>query len=245
MKLKLALKKIITPVLEAQGFQADFSNNGNYIFRTSDGSLWIKFDTAKFLPKKLRAFFSTNSGLYLALEYLKPDFFPVSGMNYETQEELEVYLIEFAKELCEIMVPYLNAMKTNYITYSLDWNHQMSQNVRERSVRFSKKWNLTIEPQRTNLVGLDAVLDKMRADASNRKRMFELHKEELIDMGAYFGELLRINHDGNGQWYWREVNGYSFFAVERGYDPMQRVIHAWNCGREAFNCEFSRYPLSE
>lgn len=244
MKVRTSLKKIVAPILETQGFQADFSRCGDYIFRMSDGSSWIEFDTAKHFPKKLRAFFSTSSGLYLSLEYLKPDFFPVSAMNYETQEELEVYLIEFAKELYEIMVPYMNAMKSNYITYSFDWNHQMSENVEERSVRFAKKWGLTIEPLRKNLVGLDAVLDKMRAEPSQRKKMFELNKDELIDMGAYFGELLRINHNKNGQWYWRETDAHSFFVVERGYDPMQRVIHAWNCGKEAFNYGFSRYPLS-
>lgn len=243
MKVRTTLQKIVAPILETQGFQADFSRRGDYIFRMPDGSSWIEFDTAKYSPHKLRAFFSTNSGLYLSLEYLKPDFFPVSAMNYETQEDLEVYLTEFAKELNEIMVPYMNAMKTNYIPYSFDWNHQMSENVEERSVQFAKKWGLTIEPLRKNLVGLDAVLDKLRAEPSHRKEMFERYKDELIDMGAYFGELLRKNHNKHGQWYWREVDGHSFFAVERGYDPMQRVIHAWNCGKEAYNCGFSHYPL--
>lgn len=251
MKFKTAIKKIIAPALEKCGFSTDYTHNGCCAFYAPDESMQIEFDITKYSPKRLRTFYtvytvSNEVAFRLNSQYLKPEFCPRYIVDYSTQEEFEQYLEELKNSIVELILPYMETMKQNYVLCTYAMNQSLAVNTAARARRFANKWGCSFDPHRKNLVRLDEVLEVLRPAPTYRREAFQLHEDEIIDMASYFGELLTHAYGVPGQWYWREISGNSYYVIKPyGYDPLERTICAWNCGHESYNFDFGKYPLAE
>ena len=93
---------------------------------------------------------------------------------------------------------------------------------------------------------IDIILDGMRTDTAHRKEDFYKNKRDMVNLTAYFGELLAKSEGLPGRWIWRELHeGSPRFVIEaHSYDPLERLIAAWNFGQESFVYSIGRFPIA-
>lgn len=239
MRIKPALLKKVAPALSEYGFTFKALGGSNYAFINEDSSRLIIIDTDKFLPKKIRTDFQVNGKNQFTLPYIyfDPSFCPGSISTYSTQEELEQYLENAVHEMVTIIFPFLKAMEENYIESSYEMSVALSNETEKRARRFADAWKLSMEATNENARNLDRILNGMKTTPENRKRDFYQHENDIIDLSAYFGELFAIHRHKPGKWTWRQFSETvtSFVVEAEGYDPLNRVVQAWNFGAEVQN----------
>ena len=248
MRIKPLIMKVIRPALESEGFEL-VEDKYEYVFSKPDKSQVISFDTEKYQPKKLRATFFVHKPHMFLFYYslLDPGFCPSARSTYTTQQELDVYVAQMTQAIQEIILPYMNIMAENMVEKTCSMEQKLAQNTAERGERFSKRWELNMNCEdRSNLYKLEDIIRQFQTEIQYRRRDFFAHEEELIDMAAYFGGLhsLKVSDDPYANWYWRTVSETPFYADARGYDILDRVLAAWNCGREVINCGFRHFPMN-
>lgn len=223
------------------------STKPNYVFYRNDGLRTAIISKEKGLPTPIAVDYLVlgEHRFNLQLKYLDPDFFPASKMILQ-EMDISVFLKELVKESIEILFPYLDIMENNVVTSTFQMSKMLSEHTELRAVRFAENWNLTLTPERKNIEVLDKVMDSMRTDIQLRREDFFKNEDKIIDLAAYFGKLLSISNGLPDQWYWRELSeGYSRYVVKaQSYDPLLRVIHAWNFGPEVINYALKRFPLT-
>lgn len=235
------------PIFEKYGFFPSVMGPKEYVFSNYDNTRAIFFDRDKFPPRKLRVCYSVKgeTSFMLQLSNFKPGFLKMGLEYYSSEQELETFLNDMAHSTVEVVLPYLDAMEENYVFDTFEMSMALSKDTETRITRFADKWGLTKEPTRENLVSLDEILDSMKTTVHNRKEDFEKHESQIIDLSAYFGELIAKDGGKSGQWLWREISeGLERYVIEAmGYDPLSRVVHAWNFGTEVTNYSLGGFPL--
>jgi hypothetical protein len=247
MYIQRALKKVAVPALSKLGYTMEKLGGSSYAFMKADQTRGIIIDTESYPPKKLRFCFYVygERPFFLELSNFKPQFCPVSALTYQTQEELEVYLSQVVQAAETTILPFLDAMADNVVTETTEMSRKLSENTAQRARRFAAAWNLKMESTKENLIRLDDIMKSMKTVPEKRKEDFIRQEEEIIDLAAYFGELIAINRGMPGRWMWRGIDeGDPQFVIEyHSYDPLERVIHAWNFGEEAITYALKSHPL--
>ena len=183
----------------------------------------------------------------LELANLKAEFCPISAIRYSNQEEFETYVEEVMKETIDIIFPFLYIIKDNRVFSSNELSQELAHGITEHVNRACSKWSLSQIPSRENLKMIDMIMNGMRTDTYHRKEDFFKNINDIIDLAAYFGELIAQSKGAPGRWIWCEVcPGKPRFVIEvNGYDPLERLISAWNFGPESIVHSIERFPLSE
>ena len=88
-------------------------------------------------------------------------------------------------------------------------------------------------------------LRDLRTAAVRRREDFQRHREEILDLAAFYGELLNDEEETPGLWGWREVEpGHPEYVVgPRRYNPLRRAMLAWNFGPEVAAYSLQGYHL--
>lgn len=249
MRVKSAIIKKAVPALNNYGFTFQMPGRSDYLFMKGDGTQSISITMGRFNPKKIKVTYNVycTSPFSLELGSLNTEFCPASGMTYSTQEELELYIEEVINDSLNIILPFLRIMENNRVFNSYELSRELSIGTTERVKRACSKWNLSQMPSRENLKRLDIIMNGMRTDTACRKDDFYKNKSDIIDLAAYFGELLAISRGMPGQWGWHELSkGSPRFVIQaNSYDPLERLIAAWNFGLESFVYSIGRFPLPE
>lgn len=101
---------------------------------------------------------------------------------------------------------------------------ELLNNTEEKTLNFSKKYNLQFEKVEEELKRLEDII------METRKQPFDNNIETFIATAAYIGELIK-KHNG-GEWVWDEsicacVLG-SIGSKKLSDNPLSWVIHYWN-----------------
>lgn len=253
MQVKAAIKRIVVPELQQHGFTISGDFGPTYGFRSKDNSMTVVLELEKFWPKKLRVFYRFRSDEpvresppALELKYFKPTFCHAQeGLSYQTQEELNSFLILLVEDTINIVIPYMQIMQKNYVASTYAMVQKLASMPRQRAERFSERHGLPIEPKKDMLRQLDSILDSMKKDIHCRKTEFYENEDDIIDMAAYFGELICKHEEVSSLWTWRNIYGTPLFgAGKTKFDPLRRVLMAWNFGSETTNASLQSYPIS-
>ncbi|MCI9264636.1 MAG: hypothetical protein HFF06_08695 [Oscillospiraceae bacterium] len=247
MNTKLLLQQILLPKLQPLGYQFQVLGRGNFAFVKTDQTQAIIVDHSKYLPHKLRFIFQIRP-IHLEFELAKlyPGLCPSSQLTYNSQEELINYLSAVADDITDFIIAYMNIMEQNYVFSTVEQSVRLSEAPIERALRFSSRWGLSMSPYRANLLRLDEILEQMKTDIAHRKKDFFDNEDDILDLAAYFGEILSISKGFPHQWEWRNQDSptYKRFVITASkYDPLERVIQAWNCGSELKNCSLKFFPI--
>ena len=247
MNYKSSIQKVMAPALEQAGFS--FLAIGYNHFRFANGSETqeIVIDTARYGVRNLRfAYHGTGERrFWFGLEDLDPQFCPAAGMEYRTREELIPYLRQVTEDTVRILLPYLDAMVENHVAYTDVLSREMARDIQERIKRAQAQWGLALEYGPDQLRRLDAAMDALRTAAVRRREDFQRHREEILDLAAFYGELLNDEEETPGLWGWREVEpGHPEYVVgPRRYNPLRRAMLAWNFGPEVAAYSLQGYHL--
>lgn len=236
MKIKTVLMERMAPVLENYGYTMEEMGRLHYAFSTKNDSRVINISTQRLFPNKLRFDYYVNgkNSFMLNLDNFNAEFCYASQLTYNNHEELENYIDEVTKATVTIINPYLDIMEENYVTSSFEMYKRLSENTSHRAKEFAHKWNLPMEPEHENLKKLNSIMNGMKKNISRRKEEFLENEEEIINMSAYYGELIAIRGELPGRWMWIDLSETvkSFVVETRGYDSLERTISAWNFGSE-------------
>lgn len=247
MKIKAVIMNKAVPILARQGFSFYNPGKNHYLFVKHDGIQKVSITTEKYNPSRIRVTYIMNCEHPFTLELanLKAEFCPISAMTYSTQEEFEAYVEEVMKETIDIIFPFLYLMKDNRVFSSNELSQELAHGITEHVNRACSKWSLSQIPSRENIKMIDMIMNGMRTDTYHRKEDFFKNINDIIDLAAYFGELIAQSKGAPGRWIWREVcPGNPRFVIEvNGYDPLERLISAWNFGPESIVHSIERFPL--
>lgn len=238
MKIKTVLMERMAPVLENYGYTMEVLGRLHYAFSTKNDSRVINIDTQRLFPNMLRFYYNVNgkNSFILNLNDFNAEFCYVSQLTYSNHEELEHYIDEVTKATVTIINPYLDIMEENYVTRMPEMYVALAESTGHRAREFAHRWNLSMEPRQENIKKLNDIMSNMKKNISKRKEEFFLNKDELINLTAYYGELMSIEWDKPGCWEWRKIaENRIFYAVQaNGYDVLGRIIWAWNFGSETY-----------
>ena len=247
MKFKSTIKKLIVPKFEPLGYEFSAPGGVNYFLSNDAEKRILNFDTNRFFKDLLRIQFRESlnhnyEDIFIKFMYLRPEFFPYK-LDYSSQEAFDESFVILADKIIEIIFPYCDVIRENYVYVEQDMYNELSIDTVGRAKRFAEKWNLTFDD--AGVHQLDRIIASLQTGRENRKRDFEKHKNELIDMAAFFGEARSVRYCLNGQWYWRDdCSKIPFYApVADGYDVLSRTIAAWNMGGEVTNYGFDRVSV--
>lgn len=249
MKVKLLVQQIMAPELSPYGYQFRTLGRNNFAFMRGDEKRAIIIENDKYPPYKLRFIYQVRPvHLEFELARLYPTVCPSSVLSYGSDEEFINYLRMVACDTVNFIIPYMDAMEQNCVFSTRELSLCLSDNAIGRARRFSNKWGISMLPCRINLSQLDKIMDGMKIDVTHRKEEFLNNKNEILDLAAYFGELISISKGLPHQWEWRKGDSPEFdrFVITASqYDPLERVIQAWNCGTEIKNYSLKFFPMRE
>ena len=245
MNYKSPIQKVMAPAMEQAGFS--FLAIGYNHFRFANGSETqeIVIDTARYGVRNLRfAYHGTGERrFWFGLEDLDPQFCPAAGMEYRTREELIPYLRQVTEDTVRILLPYLDAMVENYVAYTDVLSREMARDIQERIKRAQAQWGLALEYGPDQLRRLDAAMDALRTAAVRRREDFQRHREEILDLAAFYGELLNDEEETPGLWgtlnMWWAQDGTTpcggrcwpgILARRWRRTPCRGTISRWNAG---------------
>jgi len=247
MKFKSTIKKLIVPKFEPLGYEFSAPGGVNYFFSNEAEKKRLNFDANRFLKGQLRIEFweqinYNGEDIRFNFSYLRPEFFPYK-LEYASQETFDESFITLADKIIEIILPYGDVARENYVYVEQEMYSELAIDTVGRAKRFSEKWNLSLNEEGVHQ--LQGVIALLQTGRENRKRDFERHRSEVIDMAAFFGEALNTKYGLAGKWYWRDdCSATPFYAtVTQGYDVLRRTIDAWNMGGEVINYGLDCFPI--
>jgi len=245
MQLKSSITKILVPPLEKCGFSFLVLGASDYCLQNSDQSRYIRIDTERYPPKRLRFAFqmSGRCSFRLKLNDFDPQFCAAANMHYQTNEELAHYLEAVQSAIITTILPYLDAMEENFVEYQDAFSQRLSCDTSVRAERCMEKWNLSLTPDSSTPRQLDKIMDSMKSEPWSRKREFFENEEEIIDLSACYGIWRSLKAGVPASWKWREVTkGCPEFVIASDcYNPLMRVLDAWNFGTEVASYALQGY----
>ena len=240
---------MIAPVLKEKGFSLQLEKN-EYIFFKQSNSQVIIFDREKYPPRKMRILFQITQPTPLSFyfSYLDPIFCPCVSETYDTEDDFKMYMKQILVAIIETILPYMDIISKNAITETYELCHALSLETELRAKRFLIKWDLDMNHKnRNNFLKLDIIISKMQTNIQQRYTDFIDHQNEVIDMAAYFGALNAISSGALPfqDWYWREIipGKPVYVSGNNGYDPLERILAAWNYGKEITNYSLKHFPM--
>lgn len=249
MKFKQTIVKKAAPLLEPHGYVLYMPGGVNYIFWNEEEKAQLSFDTSRFVRDRLRIEFKQTTSVdrfesvYLKYEYLRPEFFPYK-LNYESQESFDASMELLIQKTIEIIFPHCDRLKDNFVIPTEEMHRELSCNTVERANQFADKWGLAFNDSNDTREKLNALIKNMQSGIENRQRDFDAHREDVLGMAAFVGEVMNKKTHTEGQWYWRGEAPHTYYAVAaQGYDPLMKVAWAWNDGDISIRGGFDRFPF--
>jgi len=247
MKFKSTIKKLIVPKFEPLGYEFSAPGGINYFFSNKAEDKSLNFDTNRFFKNQLRIEFwelinQQGDDIRFDFSYLRPEFFPYK-LEYTSQEAFDESLITLTDKIIDIILPYGDAVRKNFVSMTPDLYDELAIDTVRRAKRFSEQQNLSLNEEGVHQ--LQAVIASIQTVRENRKQDFERHRSEIIDMAAFFGEALNTKYGFAGKWYWRDdCSPTPFYAtMTQGFDVLRRTIDAWNIGGEVINYGLDFFPI--
>ena len=247
MNYKGIICEVMLKGMGEEGFSFSTLGKNTLCFQNEDRTRQVLIDTERYGLHKLRfAYQVTGKHIFrFYLNYLDPSFCPVAKQTYETKEELAFYLESVMRDTTQIILPYLDVMDNNYVEYDESLSSKMSINLWERISRFRRVWDFSMRYEPAQLKKLDTIMDSMRSAISFRKEDFYRHLEELLDLSACYGELLNSESHTPRNWAKKESSPghFEYVVGPTQYNPLWRVMYAWNFGPEIAQYSLQGYHL--
>ena len=226
MQFKKAIKNIIFPVIENNGFALMDSAPAYYEFFISDDSLRVIIDKNPWPPAELRVNFCYRDyrGSFSHLELNQLTSYRDLDLFYENQEELEAKLEVIANILETYALTFLVSMRDNHVFRQEEMALLISVDPKKQAADYAKKNLLTMSFELSNFLFLENQISLMRGDTMcNWRENFIKHTNEIVGLTSYYGEIIRRKR--RAKW----NNGVLEYDQGSGY-PDVDVIQYWNYG---------------
>jgi len=275
MRINTAMKRIAVPYMQELGFTHVESDSYGHCFKNTNGTRSILFDSNIMEPGFLRA-----SYYYINSYYGSYSGIPLDQMSNEMRMGIDLFpsspnkIEETVRILMEItkekVLPYIDYIADNEVFFTNEMYNMLSENTIEKAVSCAKSNNLDFSPSPRNALGVEnSLLDMRGDDRYERKNRYDNHKNEIIGLVAYWGEVLRHKNGGPGSstWQWEKEDDYievrrlynmgSYKSIptfnleahrpvfeiqfeQFNYNPANTLIAFWNCYPEQFRNPNSR-----
>lgn len=241
MRIKSVMQKA-APRFAEHGLALHILGPKHYVFATEDNKIAFVIDTGRYRPHDLRVQ-TGGECCHFDFDNLRPSFFPKVPMDLhtQTQEAFEISFLKLTDQTIEILLPYLYVMRENAVGVTRELREALAKDTVGRAHRFAEKWSLPLEdPPKEWVKGLDGILRGMQVNYRQRKEEFLAHREDVLDLTAYWGELSNIRKQTPGQWLWSQwyegqLEPCYVPKAHEFYDILERVLAAWNHGGEIIN----------
>lgn len=188
-----------------------------------------------------------TSGIHefpLKYDLFLPDFCPESVLGWGYDSNLEPFIDGVVKASVRTIFPYIDNMYLNCVEFLPEMSMDLAQDTRRRAADFIKKWGLSTRSGRKLLDDLQTIINSMNGDSSMRRAAFYQNYDEIVNMAACFGELLSRADGTPHQWEWSDRSGQNCYVISaQSYNPLARIIDAWNFGSEVLNYSLAGFPL--
>jgi len=226
MQLRKAVKNILLPVMEKNGFTLIDSATGYYKFGINDDSLRVIVDKNPWPPSDLRAAFCyrDHRGSFSHLDLSQISGYQDLDLFYDNQEELEEKLKTIADILDTFALSLLASMRDNHVFWREETFLLFSVDPKKRATCYAKTNSLTMSFELSNFLFLESQIAVMRGDSMcNWRHNFEQHTDEIIGLTSYYGEIIRRRD--KVKW----DAGVLVYDQGSGY-PRSDVVDYWNYG---------------
>ncbi len=246
MNTALYIKRAASSAFDGCGYHYKATRGAICAFRKErpDG-----FSEVIFFRNRAKMILTTyfTSGIHefpLNYDLFSPDFCPESTLGWADASNFEPYIDGVIKASVRTIFPFIDHMYLNCVDFSPEMSVDLAKDTQRRAADFEKKWNLSALPARKVLIELQNIINSLNADSSMRQAAFYKNYDEIINMAACFGELLSRAYGAPHQWEWSDRSGQNCYVISaQSYNPLARVIDAWNFGSEVVNYSLARFPL--
>lgn len=240
------IKQIASPAFDGCGYTYKSTRGAICAFRKerTDGFSEVIFSRNR--AKMILATYFTSGIHEFPLKYdlFSPDFCPESALGWGYDSNLEPFIDGVVKASVRAVFPYIDNMYLNCVEFSPEMSIDLAKDTRRRAADFVKKWSLSTRSGRKLLNDLQTIINSMNGDSSMRQAAFYQNYDEIINMAACFGELLSRAYGTPHQWEWSDRSGQNCYVISaQSYNPMARIIDAWNFGKEVSNYSLTKFPL--
>jgi len=234
MQFKKAIKEILLPTMEREGFVLIDSTTAYYEFGMSDDSIRVVVDKSPWPPSELRVhlhfrnYHRRFSGFDLnqLTEYKALDLF------YTNQEELEVCLAKIGECMETHVITLLMHIRDNHVFHSNSMTTALSVNPEKQAVIFANGHSLNMRFELTNFLFAESWIATVRGDIMSKWRLnFDKNTDDIVNLISYYGELLRKKDSQQAKWNWAGDNSYGLEYDEGWRYPISDVIDYWNYGQ--------------
>ena len=226
MQFKKAVKNILLPIMENNGFALIDSATAYYEFGFNDDSLRVIVDKDPWPPAELRVqlFYRDHFGSFSYFDLNQITCYKDLNLFYENQEELEGKLGIIANILETHVLTFLASMRDNHVFWQKDMDLLFSDNPEKQAADYARINLLNMSFELSNFLFLENQIALMRSDTMNDWRPnFEKHTNEIIALTSYYGEIIRRKY--HAKW------NSGVLKYDQGSDyPRADVIYYWNYG---------------
>ncbi|MCL2153742.1 MAG: hypothetical protein FWH57_12460 [Oscillospiraceae bacterium] len=234
MQLKKAVKSILLPVMESEGFSIIDSAPGYYEFGFNDDSLRVVVDKNPWDPTDMRVnlYYRDHDGLFSSLGLNQLIDYIETDLSYSNQEELENKLQVIADILKTHTIPLLKDLRDNHIFLQEGMENRISENPEKQAAQYAADNSLLVSHKLSNFLFVEDRIAAIRGDTITQWRSnFNVHFDEIIALICYYGEITRQKAPKKIKWNWKNDKDYTFFALQ--YDegwgfPDGEIKDYWN-----------------
>lgn len=207
----------------------------------------VIFSYMRYPPRRLQiTYFTTGIHEFpLNFDMFTPTFCPASTSKCIIgTSNLEEYIGRVVESSVNIIFPFIDNMYENCVDFLPEMSVDLAKHTLDRADTFSKKRGLSAQSARQALIEMQNIINSLNVESTMRKAAFYTNYDELINMAAYFGEILASSYGSPHCWEWRDILGQKSYVISAGsYNPLARIIDAWNFGSEVLNYSLSCFSL--
>ncbi|WP_160680868.1 hypothetical protein [Clostridium sp. C8-1-8] len=225
------IKKIMSPFLKQYGYYykpSDLQSVGLYQYEKEEDGVtkYVIVDKVS-LGNTIRLLFRTSLmtpmrdyQLYLIDEKFKDKYF----WHYNGQSELQDILKEFCEYIKKYGLETLEILSKEYLKPDKSLFDALSVETKYKSESFAKRFDLVFENPKEQLEKLVMIIEAEKIKISQPNSNF------IIDVSAYYGELI-INNIG-GSWQFDNYKGEEYIVSRVGgkniyVSPIDDIITYW------------------
>jgi len=226
MQLTKAVRDILLPAMDSNGFSLVDSATAYYEFGINDDSMRVIVDKNPWPPSELRVSFCYrdyhNSFSRFDLKQLSG--YQCLDLFFNNKEELETKLERIANILETYALSFLVSIRDNHVYWGDRMRLRFSVNPQQQADSYAKKKLLSMSYESPNFLYLENQIATMRGESMCKWRHnFELYADEIIGLSSYYGEVIRRNY--HAKW----NSGVLVYDQGSGY-PDADVVNYWNYG---------------
>ena len=226
MQLKKAIKSIILPAMERNGYTLIDSDTAYYEFGINDDSLRVVVDKNPWPPAELRVSFCYRNHRYRFSHFHLDRLAKYKDIDlfYKSQEELELKLNIIANILETDALSLLVSIRDNHVFWGEEMDLLYLVNPKKQAANYAKNKLLTMSFELSNFIFLENQIRAIRGDIMCKWRQnFEMYSDETIGLTSYYGEIIRRRD--KAKW----DAGVLVYDQGRRY-PNFDVVDYWNYG---------------